>query len=356
MISKKVFKICIYRNPDLYSELCANLVYKYLNNFPEFLVNLVSNSGDMLYIIPDLAIIVGSDINYFYSVHYFYNEKVKLLCLDPSIIPNNKDNINSKLDAVICVNLKVKESYIGRGIAEDKIFVCGSPILDEIKNANICGFGRGNGIEIYFNLDWSLGKEEEQVEALAKIALEPIGHIYCNVRHIKEGYRLIKRFGTFNTWRHIKKAIQLKKLYIVEPTYLDILNILKSTNVTVSCLSDTLIYSILMSQPTITIGKTSNNLGLQSIQDHIDLDNLKLSFTEEQINFYLLNYLPCMFDNNNMKRISMVIQQFLYSILAVEDFENSLRNRFSSINPQLLDPLHFIKLEALTEATVNKIF
>ena len=108
MISKKVFKICIYRNPDLYSELCANLVYKYLNNFPEFLVNLVSNSGDMLYIIPDLAIIVGSDINYFYSVHYFYNEKVKLLCLDPSIIPNNKDNINSKLDAVICVNLKVK--------------------------------------------------------------------------------------------------------------------------------------------------------------------------------------------------------------------------------------------------------
>jgi hypothetical protein len=78
----------------------------------------------------------------------------------------------------------------------------------------------------------------------------------------------------------------------------------------------------------------------------------KIDLTEEQLNFFLVNYLPCVFDGQNGARVCDVMNYAFTSSSLLNQAEGQLFEQFRKQRMKLIDPLHHLKEEA--EAALNQ--
>lgn len=302
----------------------------------------------------DLIILLGINLNKFKNILNRSKEfNIPTIFLDISIVDKviKYINIEELPSYIICSNLKIKKRYIDHGIEENKIFICGNPILDKLKESkDIIKDGY-----ILYNISEKVDKEVyfKTLTYLLSTYNKPI--ILNLVSSTVESFiSSIDR-----SFKKILVNIRKKRINFLNSSSSIIYNI-KNADYVISDLSDILIYSILMGKSTCLI---SNNItedielfGLYCSNHEIDLSKLGINLTDNQINYYLTNYLPCKYDNSNIKRISLV-NSFVLSLRdSVKIYTNSLNKQFIDSYPQLKDPLFFIKKEVEDSINgVNKI-
>jgi hypothetical protein len=297
--------VMIYKSTDFYSSEVDVLLRKALqaNNIE------VSNS-------PDLVICIGDILSFTDILVDCTRNKTSTVFIESSLLDNifrDKNpphNINiAHPEFLICSNRKQKEKFVELGLEDNKVFVCGNPLLDNIRSKTS---EESKGIKVLFNK-----------------------------RCLERGHRA--------NLSRLSGVSRGKVDYISTEYECNILQRLEEASHVVTEKSDLLIYSILKSKPTLLISsdpEDSIRYGIAPYEAATSLAEASLSLLEEHITFYLTSFLPGVLDSNNMMRILQVLNFLLHRKDSIHRYDEGLLSYFLDTYPQLKDPLHFIRKEA----------
>lgn len=306
---------------------------------------------------PDIVIFIGCDITKFNKEISNYKKNfIPTVFLDTSLVnfKSQLPSLESCTDYIICSNLKLKKVYLDTTLNSDRIFICGNPILDKIKESTN---NKQDGY-IFFNISKQLNNENK--DHYLKILRYLISNNTSTKICINLAYQTLDSF--MSLLDSVEDISIINSICQDKITYIDNLSSsliykIQTADYVFSDVSDTLIYSLLMNKPT---GLISSNIeqdtelyGLFCPQETVDFFKLQINLTEVQVNYYLTNYLPCTFDTLNLKRIFLVFSFILTLRTSLLDHMNFLSNKFITLYPQLNDPLFFVKKD--TEYFFNGI-
>lgn len=201
-----------------------------------------------------------------------------------------------------------------------KVYVTGHPTLDLIKSLHIEPPTSQNTGDIRTAL---LLIKEESLQG-------------CILKYVK----FLKNINTISEPDCFKKGFEGLKA-------------IKTADYIITNQLDYFLYSILLGKVPVLI-ETQDSLAIKPlkemggaivIKDMLEVASIlqaqpkKQDLTPQQMNFYLLNYLPCTLDSSNMKRIGLVIALQFQLTEALSSVEANILTKFEQRFPKLIDPL-----------------
>lgn len=341
--------ILIYKDDrDIFSQI----IYRHLVNHDLFF-NYNICSKETIQILPDLVICIGRDFSSFSKIYHYFAGKIPCLFIDINIFPIDLPTFfTTKPNYVICSNQQIKNKYINSAFKPESLFVCGNILFDLVKTIDK-RYNKNIQFKVFCDINWDLKLEllKKQTTVLVDI-INTYPNYTIELRSNKKiTYKHFSKCSNFAQLRIIKEAFTSKRICLLNGDGI----VLDSIAVADYCIipkNELLIYATLMSKPILLVSEDQEDFdiyGHSLITDLIEFSSLKHNLTEEQLNYYLVKYLPGVFDADNMKRFDIVVK-FLVSIdTNQKQYSETLLNKFINCYPQLIDPFHFLKLDMQEE-------
>jgi hypothetical protein len=241
-----------------------------------------------------------------------------------------------------------------------KVFITGHPILDKFKPKEVDGKVVYDSVETKHSLLLKLGLPEgSRLVSYYIDFFDKKSRIISRLDNLNE---LLKDTNTYiyvrNYSKHSLKLTELKNIIVDNDLdnqhQINFIDGIRLADGFVSGHTEHLVYSILLGKvPVIYDSAGLDPLGLvkeggvalvKTVEELSTLLlknslNTKQDLTPQQLNYFLLNFLPCTLDSSNSRRVTLVLELAMQAKDILVSQFNVMVNNFKEKFPTLSDPL-----------------